>query len=121
MDLVERMKSGDSTYSASFDRLVQVGGQSMADRYTYLPLAGVFVMCVWGAADLLAGSKHRTLVVAVAAAAVLACCIGAARFQLGFWHDSETLFTRDLKLFPANNPMAHHCLGRAYGSRKHRQ
>jgi hypothetical protein len=39
--------------------LVQVGTQSMADRYTYVPLIGVFVMVVWGVSDLTGGWAGR--------------------------------------------------------------
>jgi tetratricopeptide (TPR) repeat protein len=85
----------------------------MADRYTYLPLTGIFVMFVWGITDLLARSNYRMPVAVATAAAVLACALTATRFQLKYWRDSETLFTRDLALFPHSNPMAHHCLGRA--------
>jgi len=48
--------------------LVQVGGQAMADRYTYIPLISIFIVVIWGVFDL--AQKHRT-VIAVCATFVL--------------------------------------------------
>jgi tetratricopeptide (TPR) repeat protein len=97
--------------------LVQVGGQSMADRYTYLPLVGVFVMCVWGGADLMGGLPHAFLIRAAVSAGCLGACFAATLNQENYWRDTVSLFTRDLELFPVGNAMAHHCLGRAYFGR----
>ena len=89
------------------------GAQCMADRYTYLPLVGVFVMGVWGATDLLSRLRQRTVVAGVASGITLAGCMYATWFQHQYWHDSERLFHRGLRLFPEGNAMANHCLGRA--------
>src|SRR5262249_6406167 len=71
---------------------IQVGSQSMADRYTYLPLIGLFIMIVWGAAELLGGSEERQPVIAaVGAVGIVACGLLASR-QLAHWRDSKTLF-----------------------------
>jgi tetratricopeptide (TPR) repeat protein len=72
--------------------VLQVGFQSMADRYSYLPSIGLFVLA---AAELRAAARrrHRAAALALAAAAVLLCAV-AARHQVGFWRDSETLFRR---------------------------
>lgn len=93
--------------------LVQVGGQSMADRYTYMPLVGIFVMCVWGAGDLLSKAPQRKVILIATSAAVLLVCTGSTSKQLMYWRDSEALFRRDLELYPEANAMGHHCLGRA--------
>jgi Flp pilus assembly protein TadD len=72
--------------------LVQVGAQSMADRYTYVPLIGLFVVVAWGAVDLLDWERRRgVLLPAAAAAATLACAV-LARRQVGVWKDSEVLW-----------------------------
>jgi tetratricopeptide (TPR) repeat protein len=92
--------------------LVQVGGQAMADRYTYLPSIGLFVALVWGAAEFVAGRRGRTRVaggLAVAALAVLA--MGSVR-QIGHWRDSVSLFRRTLAV-TERNYFAHHCLAAA--------
>jgi tetratricopeptide (TPR) repeat protein len=92
--------------------LVQVGAQSMADRYTYLPIVGIFWMAVWGAADLLAKKQFQPLLKAAAVAILLACFVMTLR-QTQFWRDSEILFRRDLAVYPKNNATGHQCLGRA--------
>jgi tetratricopeptide (TPR) repeat protein len=72
--------------------LVQVGAQSMADRYTYVPLIGVFVVLVWSAADW-CGRRRLTNTAGVAVAVlVLGVCVGQTRQQVKYWHDSEPLF-----------------------------
>jgi tetratricopeptide (TPR) repeat protein len=76
--------------------LVQVGLQSRADRYTYLPLVGVFLVVVWGAAELAARWRLRATTAALAAAVVLAACTALGARQVGYWANSETLFRRAL-------------------------
>jgi len=93
--------------------LVQVGAQSLADRYTYLPLTGIFVMCIWGAADLASRFRYGTTVAGILSVILLAACLCATWGQQKYWHDSVTLFQRDLEVCPEGNPTAHHCLGRA--------
>ena len=76
--------------------LVQVGGQAMADRYTYIPAIGIYMMLAWAAADLVTG--HPRLKPAIAALAVLACGLSMALAwrQAGYWTNSETLFRHAL-------------------------
>jgi len=88
--------------------LVKVGEQAMADRFTYLPLVGVFVMVAWGVPEMLRAQDGRRLV-AVGAAAVAACAVVSA-VQLGYWRDSETLFRRALAV-THDNVLAHTNLG----------
>ncbi len=82
--------------------LVQVGQQAMADRYAYLPLIGVLVMVVWGSAEILdrwnISPSFRT---AGLAAILIALAIVTYR-QLGYWKDSETLWTRALAVTEKN-------------------
>ncbi len=75
---------------------VQVGAQALADRYTYLPLLGLFLVAAYGASEL-ARSHPRTLAPVVATA----CALVAAQFavswrQVAFWKDSETLGRREI-------------------------
>jgi protein O-mannosyl-transferase len=91
---------------------VQVGIQSMADRYTYLPLIGPFIMVVWGGHDLLTerlGAAWRAAVCTLGAAALAACALLTVR-QVGFWKNSETLFRRTVAV-TRNNYLAHNNLG----------
>jgi protein O-mannosyl-transferase len=91
--------------------LVQVGGQQMADRYTYWPLVGLFVLLVWGAAEL-AGywGRRGTLLLVVLAGAVLATCSVMTSIQVRRWADSETLFRYTLEV-TGGNPVVHNNLG----------
>ncbi len=82
--------------------LVQVGSQSMADRYMYIPSIGLFVIAAWGGGDLQRTlSRVRWLLPAAATGVVIAC---AARtpMQVACWHDEETLFRQALKAVPDN-------------------
>jgi len=51
--------------------IVQVGVQAMADRYTYLPLIGLFIMAAWGVSDLTVSWKYRKETLILLAGAVL--------------------------------------------------
>ncbi len=90
--------------------IVQVGGQAMADRYTYLPLLGVFIMAGYGGAELAARLRINRLSVGLSTATALALCAGVTRHQLQFWRDSETLLTRALAV-TRSNELAHINLG----------
>ena len=72
--------------------LVQVGLQSMADRYTYVPLIGLFVMVAWGIPDLLARFPYRRHAIPLSAALVLLGFAIAARAQVRHWKDSVALW-----------------------------
>jgi tetratricopeptide (TPR) repeat protein len=92
--------------------LVQVGRQAWADRYAYLPLWGLFVIAVWLAAEAAARiSSSRAVRVAIALAALLANA-AAAHIQIGFWHDSYSLFAHALQVTDAS-PIAEGNLGSA--------
>lgn len=96
--------------------LVQVGGQSMADRYTYIPLVGLFMMAAWGTWDLLPGTRRGRAVYAAGWGAIVLCLSAASYVQAGYWRDSVTLFTRALQVTEDNwlvhNNMANVLLGR---------
>ena len=72
--------------------LVQVGGQAMADRYTYVPSLGVLIMVIWGAHELTGGWRYQQIGLALAGSVAIILCVGVTRQQLGYWKDSETLF-----------------------------
>ncbi|MGA3163157.1 MAG: tetratricopeptide repeat protein [Verrucomicrobiota bacterium] len=72
--------------------LIQVGGQSMSDRYSYLPLIGLFIVLVWGGAEACARWHVPRRVVISGVMIVLIACAVRTRSQLNFWHDDETLF-----------------------------
>jgi tetratricopeptide (TPR) repeat protein len=86
--------------------LVQIGGQSMADRYTYVPLIGVFVMAAWAAGDATASWPQRRRVRSLAAGAVLVVFAAMTSRQLSFWKDGASLFRHALAV-TENNWVAH--------------
>ncbi len=94
--------------------LVQVGGATMADRYSYVPLVGILIAVAWAVADLAERLPQRRAVLgAVAGAAVLICGVLTSR-QLSLWQDSVTLFRHTVAV-TENNWMAHYNLSLAYG------
>jgi len=92
--------------------LVQVGAGlgAMADRYTYLPQIGWYLLLTWGAAELCAGWRHRRVVLGGLSAVILVALIGCARTQVSYWRDSETLWTHTLAC-TSDNGTAHNNLG----------
>ena len=89
--------------------LVQVGEQGHADRYTYLPHIGLFLLAVWGVADV-ASSRRSTSRIAVASAVVIIVALAWAAFiQVRYWRNSETLWTHALAV-TSNNDFAHNNL-----------
>jgi protein O-mannosyl-transferase len=82
--------------------LVQVGLQRMADRYTYLPLIGVFIMVAWEIPEWLARWPWGRRAFAGAAVLVLAACVAVTSRELRYWQDSEHVFAHALEVAPAN-------------------
>jgi tetratricopeptide (TPR) repeat protein len=92
--------------------LVQIGSHAMADRYTYLPLIGLFIMIVWGMTDMLAPWRHGRALVAVGGLAIVLAFIPTARAQVAYWKDAERLFRRAV-VVTERNYLAHNNLGAA--------
>ena len=90
--------------------LVQVGEQAMADRYTYVPLIGIFVAIAWGAGALADRWPVARPIVATAAACSIAACLAVTTNQVRTWKSSESLFTHALAV-TQENWMAHNNLG----------
>ncbi|HEY5975582.1 MAG TPA: tetratricopeptide repeat protein [Geobacteraceae bacterium] len=90
--------------------LVQVGMQSMADRYTYLPLIGPAVMLVWSVPA--PATNGRRFALAVGVITMLALLALLTRQQLGYWRDSVTLLRRTVAV-TTDNPLAEYYLGDA--------
>jgi protein O-mannosyl-transferase len=85
--------------------LVQVGDQSHADRYTYVPLIGLFVIMVWAAAEII--ERHSSLLKPLVAAAILVLTVLGmlAWRQVGFWKDDINLFGRAVSVTQGNYVM----------------
>jgi protein O-mannosyl-transferase len=82
--------------------LVQVGNHPMADRYTYVPLIGVFIAIAWGIPDLFSRIRFRSLALGVLGGAVVAALSGAASNQVGYWRNNVTLLSRMLAVTQDN-------------------
>jgi tetratricopeptide (TPR) repeat protein len=100
--------------------LVQVGGQAMADRYTYIPLIGPLIAAAWGVpacADRIARRLARPgafrLGIAAAGLTVVAACSVLTRVQTGYWRNGITLFTHSLAVTDRNY-LGHNHLGVAW-------
>ncbi len=93
--------------------LVQVGVQSIADRYTYLPSIGIFILVVWGISDLVASSARRLETCAIAGAGALIGCLVLTSIQLRYWHDSIAIFTHTVRV-TSDNYAAYDCLGKSW-------
>jgi tetratricopeptide (TPR) repeat protein len=91
--------------------IIQVGAAAMADRYTYLPLVGIFFAVVWWCDDLLIGIQRRTA--QIAAGIVISSFAWCTHFETMYWHDTANLFQKAI-LATRYNFFAYSCLGDAY-------
>lgn len=80
--------------------LVQVGIQSMADRYTYVPFIGLFIIVAWGVPDLARALPRTRIALPAAAAAVIGACAVTAHAQVQYWHDSLVLWEHAARVTP---------------------
>ncbi|HEV2046666.1 MAG TPA: tetratricopeptide repeat protein [Chthoniobacterales bacterium] len=92
--------------------IIQVGGQARADRYTYLPHIGLYLLVTWAASDLLAPWRHRREILAIGAATAILVLAWCAWVQTSYWKNSELLWSHTLAV-TRNNPVAHNNLGKA--------
>lgn len=89
--------------------VVQAGLQSMADRYTYIPLVGLFIVVAWGLGDVASTLSVQRLAIPAAVAAMVACAV-KARQQVETWHDSLSLWGNAVAT-TSNNAYAEYNLG----------
>jgi len=94
--------------------LVQVGEQAMADRYAYLPFVGLFVVVCWGVAEWGESRKMSAIWLAVPALAVIAALSVLTYRQIGYWRDSETLWSYALRVTTVRSYKAHFNLAVTY-------
>ena len=82
--------------------IVQVGFQGMADRYTYVPLIGLFIMIIWGGLGPLSQWRYRRMALPVFAALIITLLIVLTRTQLLYWNDPIKLYQHSLDLTERN-------------------
>jgi protein O-mannosyl-transferase len=92
--------------------LVQAGGQSRADRYTYMPLIGLFIAGTWGVAHLAGRWKYHQIVLSAGAGVLVCACAIEARRQVEYWENGMTLWQHALET-TTGNFVAHTILGLA--------
>lgn len=95
--------------------LVQVGAQGMADRYTYVPLIGIFLLLVWESAERLAGMRSSKPASGFAAVSAVTACAVTAFVNAGYWQSSFSLFRHAVRVTD-NNHIAYRQLGMAYAN-----
>jgi tetratricopeptide (TPR) repeat protein len=85
--------------------LVQVGVQARADRYTYIPLTGLFIIVAWGARQLLVKWSYRRIIPAALATVAVSAAAVLTSLQLRYWKNSFTLFEHALAVTTNNYTM----------------
>ncbi len=99
--------------------IVQNSNFAMADRYTYIPLTGIFLMVAWGVPDLLTKWRYRKVFLwAFSILIICALCVMTIK-QTGYWMDSITLFDRTLEVTEDNNRLAYNNRGSAHADLGH--
>jgi protein O-mannosyl-transferase len=93
--------------------IVQVGAQSIADRYTYIPSIGFFIVAAWGANDLLDRWPEMRKYLPVIAGVTLAALAGMTAIQINYWRNSTDLFLHAIEV-TTGNYVAENCLGKAF-------
>jgi cytochrome c-type biogenesis protein CcmH/NrfG len=91
---------------------VRIGQHAMADRYTYIPLIGVFIVVIWGMSDLAERFRIPLKALAILMVAIIVIYSVLTSLQTRKWHDSITLFSHALEV-TENNWLAHKNLGAA--------
>ncbi|EEF63466.1 tetratricopeptide repeat protein [Pedosphaera parvula] len=92
--------------------LIQVGEQSIADRYTYIPSIGLFVAVVWGVLELFSSLPLRNWILGTGTSLLLSACVVCTIIQVSYWKTSETLFSHALEA-TKDNVVAEYNLGQA--------
>jgi protein O-mannosyl-transferase len=95
--------------------LIQVGDQAQADRYTYIPLIGLFIIAAWFFPELFKKWRYRNQALVLLAAGILLACFGSTRMQVRHWQNSFTLSEHALNV-TGNNAFVYHFRGNAYAA-----
>jgi len=82
--------------------IVQVGSQPRADRYTYLPEIGLYILVTWGAMRLFDKWRHKREVLAIAALFIIGVFVTLSYFQTSYWLNSETLWRHTVDVTSRN-------------------
>ena len=83
--------------------IVEVGDHAMADRYTYIPLIGLFIMAGWCVPELLKGWRYKKEALYLSSALSLLCLLIVTWTQVGYWRNGITLFEHIFKVTEPNS------------------
>jgi tetratricopeptide (TPR) repeat protein len=93
--------------------IVKVGAQSMADRYSYIPMIGLLIIAAWGAADILKNIKYKKVILSVLIAIAIVFLTVLSYIQLGYWQGSIPIFRHAVEI-ASNDYMLHYDMGTAF-------
>jgi protein O-mannosyl-transferase len=82
--------------------LIQVGGQSLADRYTYIPLTGLFIIICWLLPDILGRWSYRNVFLGILSVVVFSALVATTWRQIGYWKDDISLYRHTLAVTSDN-------------------
>jgi len=94
--------------------IVQVGGQAMADRYTYIPLIGIFIIVAWGVPELISKWRYKEKVLSISAGIIIPTLLITTWGQVSHWKNSITIFKHAIRVTDKKYPsfaLAHNNLG----------
>ena len=83
--------------------IVQVGSQALADRYTYVPLIGIFIMMTWGISDWVSKRHYKRIILFTLTAIILSLLMITSRLQVKYWTNSVTLFEHAVNVTDDNS------------------
>jgi len=93
--------------------LIQLGTIAGADRYTYIPLIGIFIMIAWLVPALLKNVPHKKKILMIVVFTIIALSAVVSRFQIQHWRDSFSVFQHALNVTEGNYK-AQHGIGMVY-------
>jgi hypothetical protein len=96
--------------------LVQIGSQAMANRYSYIPLIGLFITVAWGTADILKIYRYRQTILGSLALASIIGSITVTSQQLPYWQNGITLWRHNIAV-TAPNYTSYYNLGQAFNDK----
>lgn len=85
--------------------VVQIGAHAMTDRFTYLPLTGIFIIVAFGVSELSAKWRYREVILAVSACVVVGALVMCTRRQVGYWRNDLALFGHAVEVTERNDIM----------------
>jgi len=96
--------------------IVQFGGQAMADRYTYIPLIGIFIIVAWGVPELISKWRYKEKVLSISVGIIIFTLLITTWRQVSHWKNSITIFKHAIKVTDKKYPgfsVVHNNLGSA--------